>query len=174
MTRSRFFDRAKAIMCKDSPDEALAAGLLEEALRKGDKRAAYALATWYLHGRHYKKSRSRAVELLCVAAEANVPDALFDLAICYEKGAGVDKDEKHAVILYLKAAFSFSKSHPRQVHMYSFREAAFEVGRCYYHGIGVEQDREVADVWMSYMDQKILPKEQNLNSAKTRKRAPKF
>jgi TPR repeat protein len=48
----------------------------------------HALATWYLHGNppFVLKDIGRAFDLLKEAAAAQVPDALYDLAVGYEKG----------------------------------------------------------------------------------------
>lgn len=117
------------------------ADLLSAAHAAGDARATYALATWHLHGRFFRKSIRKAVALFRQAARHNVPDALFDLAICYELGEGVQKNEKTALELYLRAALQGDQ---QSVH---------EVGRCYYYGIGVKRDRDVADVWLARAEQ---------------------
>jgi uncharacterized protein len=79
--------------------------LLIRADKRGDPRATYALATWWLHGKDIlvKKNLRKAVGLLRKAADAH-PDATFDLAVSYEKGRGVRKSQKMAAKLYLKAA----------------------------------------------------------------------
>jgi TPR repeat protein len=111
------------------------ASLLTRAHQSGDVRATYALATWYLHGRFFKKDMRKSVALLRKAANHNIPDALFDLAVCYEKGAGVPVNEPKAVELYLRAA------------LHGEAQSVYEVGRCYYYGIGVQQNRRIARVW---------------------------
>ena len=77
--------------------------LLLSASEGGDAHAQYALGTWYLHGFFVRKSFRRAVELLRGAAEANVPGAAFDLAVCYELGQGVRRSMSKAVAFYLRA-----------------------------------------------------------------------
>lgn len=110
--------------------------LLQRASDAGDLRAAYAVATWYLHGKGdvVAPSLSRAIPLLRKSS-VDVPDAAFDLAICYEKGAGVPKNANKAVALYLRAAL---RGQP---------QSHYEMGRCYWHGLGVNRDRKIARVW---------------------------
>lgn len=126
------YEKALREIRRDKPDIALVIKLLNAGVEGGDPRAAYALATWYLHGEHVRKNRRRAVELLKQAAEKNVPDACFDLAVYFEK----NKDKKSAFAHYLKAAIRGDA------------QAIFAVGRCYYHGIGVAKSKSMADIWL--------------------------
>jgi uncharacterized protein len=109
--------------------------------RRGSPSANYALATWYLFGHkgakiEIKKDISRAVKLLKLAARGGVANALYDLAVCYEIGAGVEKSEYEAFRGYMKAA------------LLGDADATYEVGRLYYHGIGVSKDRALAKAWL--------------------------
>lgn len=112
--------------------------LLRRGYDAGDARAAYALGTWYLHGRPglVEKDVPQAVRLLKEAAAANVSDALFDLAVCYERGVGVNQSDKRAALLYLRSALLGDK------------QAARAIGKLYWHGQGVKRDRAVARVWL--------------------------
>lgn len=127
---------ALSIMNLQHGDPRYVAQLLEQAVQLGDPHAAYALGTWFLHGAHgYPKDKNKGAELFEVAADAKLPDALFDLAVCYERGDGVEKNPGKAFLLYLDAAVRGDK------------QAVFEVSRCYTFGIGVLEDAEVAEVW---------------------------
>lgn len=106
--------------------------LLTQADGQGDPVAAYALATWYLHGRHIKKNYQTAVTLLLKASRGGVRDAFYDLAVCYEKGRGIEKDTVKAFTNYLIASQLGDKN------------SLYEVGRCFYYGIGTEKNRELA------------------------------
>jgi TPR repeat protein len=110
--------------------------LLTIAHEKGDARATYALATWYLHGTHFDKNVEKATELLIVAADSNIPEALFDLAYSYESGVGVDVDENQEFELYLKSS------------LLGDREALREVGRCLTYGVGTDVNERVADIFL--------------------------
>src|SRR5690349_16764437 len=77
--------------------------LLNDADKAGSHDAAYALATWHLFGVVVKKNYAKAVEYLERVAN-KVPAAAFDLAVCYEKGAGVEKNLQKAFRFYWQAA----------------------------------------------------------------------
>jgi len=76
------------------------------------------------------------LKLLEIAANANVPDALFDLAVSYEKGELGGRNTKRAFKLYLRDAL-------RDQH-----QSVYEVGRCYEYGIGVKKDTRLAEIWL--------------------------
>lgn len=132
---ARYYDDALEEMSAKRPNSARALLLLEKAHKVGDARATYALGTWYLHGRHVTKDLRKASKLIKAAAQAKIADALFDLAVSYEKGVGLKKSEKAAAQCYLEAALCGD------------RQAVFEVGRCLYYGIGFSKDRLQAKVW---------------------------
>jgi TPR repeat protein len=123
------YDAAEAEMNRATPDHSVALGFLEDAYKGGDKRAAYALGTWYLF-------EKKALDLLAEAADARVPDALYDLALVYEEGElGVTPDPDRAFELYLRAALRGQE------------QSVYEVGRCYYYGLGIPEDRRIAALW---------------------------
>src|SRR6185437_297591 len=134
---SKYYDQALVVSQTAEPDFTKALRLLNRACNQGDHRAAYALATWYLHGKGnlVTKDLVRGAQLLRQAAESDNPDAAYDLAVSYEKGMGVRKSEKRAARLYLKAALLGDK------------QSIYHVGRCYQHGVGVKRDRPIAEIW---------------------------
>jgi TPR repeat protein len=111
---------------------------LWQAIDLGSPRAAYALATWYLHGKDdvVPQDYGEAVRLLRIATEAHIPAALYDLAACYANGEAVPKDRNQASLLYLQAA------------LHGDDDAVFKVGQAYFYGLGVAADRRVADIWL--------------------------
>jgi len=117
------------------------ANMLTEAHEAGDARATYALATWHLHGKFFKKNLRVALRLLRQAAGAGVPEALYHLAVCYEEGSGVATNRSKATELFLRAALAGET------------QSLYEVGRRYYHGLGVQQDRRIAWVWLDHAKQ---------------------
>lgn len=136
-TPAEQYEQALELARSDIPESKRVADLLKEACAAGEPRAAYALATWHLFGHAgFPRDVKKAVKLLRAASKANVPAAHFDLAVCYETGQGVKKNETIAYRHYLAAA------------LYGDEDAFNEVGRCLYHGIGVERDRRVAAVWL--------------------------
>jgi uncharacterized protein len=138
MKTSRYYDEALAEAQRRGADLPKALRLLKRAHKQGDRRAAYALATWHLHGKGdvVPRNLSKAVLLLREATGSNHAEAAYDLAVCYEKGTGVAKSERKAALLYLKAALLGDK------------QALYEVGRCYWHGLGVKRDRSIASAWL--------------------------
>ena len=69
------------------------------------------------------------------AAEAGFSDAQNNLALCYDKGEGVEKDSSKAVYWYQKAAKAGNS------------DAQNNLALCYYSGEGVEQDFSKAVYW---------------------------
>ena len=135
------YDLALLAVNRKRPNLARAAELLEGANAKGDRRATYALATWHLYGHAgYAKNLRKAVELLKLAASADIADAHFDLAVCYETGEGVKKNDSKAYLHYLAAALNGDLN------------AIGEVGRCLFHGTGTTRDRKAAEVWFRRAD----------------------
>lgn len=132
------YDRALRMMRASKPNLKSAKSLLEKASAAGDHRATYALATWYLHGKFpiVGIDEKKGANLLKCAADAGNADAAFDYGVSLEKGAGVRKNEKAALIYYLRAALIGDTG------------AVEAVGRMFYHGIGVAKDRKVAWVWL--------------------------
>lgn len=111
---------------------AVVAGLLADAHALGDRRATYALGTWYFHGRFFPVDKKKGFALMLQAAEDFVADACFDVGVSYETGAGVRKDKEKAAIYYLRAM------------MLGERQSIEQVGRMFYWGIGVPKSRAVA------------------------------
>jgi hypothetical protein len=137
MSKKRdFYEDALKEISKKNADVKKVFLFLEKSLKTGSSQAAYALGTWYLHGKHVKKNMTMALKLLRQAADGNVAEAFFDLAICYEKGIGVKKNIRLAMEYYLKAS------------LYGDKQSVYEVGRCYYYGIGVNKNRRLAWIWL--------------------------
>lgn len=134
--KSQLYNEALHIMQSENADAKLATQLLEDALKNDDPHAAYALGTWYFHGSNgLRKSQAKGVELWHIAARAKLSDALFDLAVCYEKGTVVKKNVERAFQLFLDAAIRGDE------------QAVFEVARCYTYGIGIPINMQVAEIW---------------------------
>jgi len=95
--------RAESLAKKRKYKEAFV--LLEEAEIRHIPIASYALATWYLRGRHVRKDLQKGFEYLTKASKGNIKEAFYDLAVCYEKGSGTLKNLEKAFQNYLKAAY---------------------------------------------------------------------
>lgn len=131
-----FYKEAFEEMNKETPDITKAYNLLVESYDMGNHKAAYALGTWYLHGKHVKVDLKKAIDLFNYATKTNIPEACFDLAVCYEKGTGVKIDLEKAFELYMRAA------------LFGDSQSFYEVGRCYYHGVGIQQNERLANIWL--------------------------
>ena len=146
---SDLYDTALKEMSKQSPNKKKVVELLNKSIDSGNPKAAYALATWYLHGEYVEKDLSKGIMLLKRASDKNVPEACYDLAICYEKPEGVTENLEKAFELYLRAA------------LHGDKQSFYEVGRCYYHGIGVVKDEEIADIWLERAEEFGITDEDN-------------
>ena len=135
------YDVALVAARRKRPDLVRVATLLESAHSSNDRRATYALATWHLCGHAgYTKNLRKAVQLLKLAADVDVAAAHFDLAVCYETGEGVRKNDAKAYLHYLAAALNGDL------------DAIGEVGRCLFHAVGTGRDRKAAEVWFRLAD----------------------
>jgi TPR repeat protein len=137
-TADMLYDKAISEMRSERPDNAKVVDLLREAIDTGSPHAAYALATWYLHGKDdvIRQDYAEAVKLLELAADTHHPSALYDLAVCYANGEGVEKNDHKAFDLYLQSA------------LHGDSGAFFKVGQAYFYGVGIAVDRRVADIWL--------------------------
>ncbi len=69
------------------------------------------------------------------AAKGKLPDAYYNLALCYLQGIGRERDERMAAKLFRWAAGK------------GCAEAQYNLGLCYAKGVGVKQDLEKAVHW---------------------------
>jgi TPR repeat protein len=133
--REQLFDRATKELLKKKPNYKVAIQLMEKSFKNGYIKAGYALGTWYFHGHIYDKNISKGIKLIKDAAKANIKEALFDLAVCYETGIGAKKNNIKAFEYYLRAALQDDK------------QAYNEVGRLFYYGVGVPKNKRIANIW---------------------------
>jgi TPR repeat protein len=115
--------------------------LLNESIILGNKKASYALATWYLNGFHVRKNYKKGFSLLQTAVQGGgennftgYKDALSDIAVCYELGNGVHRDKHKAYYYYFLAALNGDI------------QAKQELSRCLYYGIGIAKDIELSSL----------------------------
>ncbi|MES2252692.1 MAG: tetratricopeptide repeat protein [Pseudomonadota bacterium] len=69
----------------------------------GDKKAQYNVGSFYAYNR-IVQSDKKAAEFFALSANQDHPKALYALALCYRKGAGVAKSFSTAINLYTRAA----------------------------------------------------------------------
>ena len=85
-------------------DYKLAAQTLEKASKLGDTGADAMLGNMYLNGIHFKKDYKKALVYIQKAVADDDPQALTDLAICYENSYGVARDMDKAIEFYKRGA----------------------------------------------------------------------
>lgn len=128
------FDAAIQLLYGSSTDWREYRRLVEVAHAAGDPRATYAMATWHLHGHPDLgiTRRPKTALPLLVSAARHFGFAALDLAISYELGRLVRRDEARAFRLYKRAA------------RLGCVQARFEIGRCYFWGIGTAKNDRLA------------------------------
>ncbi len=78
---------------------------LSDSARAGDAVSQLELANSYFHGKNgYKSDFELAAYWFRLAAKNGVPQAQFNLALCYDAGYGLERDVKEAARLYRLAA----------------------------------------------------------------------
>ncbi|WP_286234438.1 tetratricopeptide repeat protein [Thalassotalea sediminis] len=107
----------------------------EPLVTEGYAPAQYQMALIYQNGWGAPKSKTKAFELMTMAAEQNFSDALFSLSVMYSEGEVVEKDLKKAFQLMEKAAKKGMAS------------AQFNVGVMYANGEGTHRDYYKAARW---------------------------
>ena len=85
-------------------DYKLAAKTYEKASELGDTGADAAIGNMYLNGIHFKKDYKKALVYIQKAVADDDPQALTDLAICYENSYGVARDMDKAIEFYKRGA----------------------------------------------------------------------
>ncbi len=141
------YQRALIEARKPNCDMAKVKSMLDHAHENGDVLASYALATWYLLGQSgvCNMSVRKAIPLLKLAARENLPEACFDLALCYETGDGVKQSEARALELYIQAALAGDT------------DSFYEVGRMHFYGLGTKRNRRMADLWFDKAERLGVP-----------------
>ncbi|WP_439568603.1 tetratricopeptide repeat protein [Sphingopyxis sp.] len=130
------YAKALDICRREKPDFLQAHDLLVEAKKMGDLRATYALATWYLNGNDFiERDEKKGVSLLKSLETSNIPEALFDLAVSYDYGKFVRKNQKKAFSLYMRAALLGDTASCDQLSQY------------YSEGKIVPYDMKLAEAW---------------------------
>ena len=105
-------------------------------MEKSNPKAFFALGTWFFFGENgCKKDEEKGLEYIRKAAELKDSDALYHLALYYERlENATDEDVKKAFLYYFEAALLGDAS------------AMYEVGRCLFYGIGTTQNELLAEV----------------------------
>lgn len=130
------YDKALALCLRENPDLKSAYDLLVRCSEKGDPRATYALASWYLFGNEIvQKDEEHGILLIKTLENSNISEALFDLAVAYDYGKGVRKNSKRAFSLYMRAALLGDLS------------ACDQIAQYYAEGKIVAADKRLSQAW---------------------------
>jgi|GEM_PF-6262784 len=81
---------------------------------------------------HQDEPMSAEVKMFRELAEDGIPEAMYNLGVCYERGDGVNKNLEKAVLWYKKAAEM------------NYAKAQHNLGVCYYNGMGIAKDENEA------------------------------
>lgn len=129
----KLYNKALKLVLQEDYDSKEVISILQIAIDKyHNSKAAYALATWFLYGKHVRKNYKKAFELLEISIEFEPnKEAFYDIAVCYETGKGTKKNLQLAFHYYLLASF------------FGDEQAKYEIGRCFYYGIGINKDKEL-------------------------------
>lgn len=129
----------------------------------------YREAMEIFQGPNAKLGSLKAFTRLKKAAEAGFVDAIYELAICYDRGRGIKSDKAKAVAWYKRAADAGhvnalvmlgahylsgdNKDEEQAIECFTSAEeqgnprAKYYLGYCYEKGLGVEEDPELASEW---------------------------
>lgn len=117
--------------------------LLDLGVGEGDERAVYARAVCYSNGKYGSViDESKAFGLFSSLSESSIPEALFDLAVCYDLGQGVAKDQFAAFEYYLKAA------------TFGHKEACFQVSEFFREGVTIPESENLHRFWLGQSQKK--------------------
>lgn len=147
--------------------------LLQKAADAGYALAQHELGRRYLKGDSVTKDEARGVELTRQAAAQGLSNALWNMAIIYHNGWGVEKNETEArqwcdralatgrlpYVVAVGQLYESGEVYPLNVEkaLELYRKAAhrdsrdggFEFGRCLMEGQGIAEDRLAAEKWLT-------------------------
>lgn len=129
----------RALELSDTPDYDTTETfhLLQAASEEGDCRAKYAIATWLLNGMPgaVEKDEAAGFKLLKQLEKSNIAEAILDLAVAYDLGKVVRRNEKRAFSLYMRAA------------LLGDAQACEQISQFYEEGKIVLHDAKLRDAW---------------------------
>ncbi|MCK1601602.1 sel1 repeat family protein [Bradyrhizobium sp. 166] len=125
-------DFSLAIRLSRRSKDVEAAKLMQRTAAAGDRRATYALATWYRYGgRALPVDLRKALRLFKQSSKAGVAEAFFELGRSYELGLGTKKAPAKALDNYIEAALRGN------------RGGAVDTYRCIFWGIGTKANKNL-------------------------------
>ena len=111
--------------------------MLNEAAKKGDRKAQYILGSLFYHGRNdVQQDYAKAAGWFSKAAETGHIGAMLYLGVMYINGQGVNRDYKRALNFLMKA------------YAGGEGKAAYYIGMMYYRGLSVEKNYKRASQYL--------------------------
>ncbi len=147
-TGQTYYKKALIEARKQNPNKTQLESLLEAGIEHKEPQAMYALGSMLFHGHIFSRNRAKGITLFKKAADHGVADAIFELAVAYEKGVGVGQSDNLAFMCYNRAALQGDG------------QSYFEVGRCYYYGIGVGKNKQHSEIWFEKAEELGITYEQ--------------
>lgn len=129
-------DHARAALRAKTYPEAFRLFSEVSSCGRGNAEATYGVGHLFLMGKGVSRSIREGIYQLHNAAEANLPEANYDLGIVFD--TGLDADKKIAVQIDHKKAFYYFQ----RAHELGHVGATYELGRMYYEGWHGHKDCE--------------------------------
>ncbi|NOU03127.1 MAG: sel1 repeat family protein [Novosphingobium sp.] len=117
--------------------------LLDKGVEDADGRAACARAICYVDGKFGSNiNEAKATELFLKLSDSKIPEALFALAVSFDKGDGVAQDQSVAFEYNLKAA------------TLGHSESCFQVSEFFREGSIVLESKSLQSFWLKRSQEK--------------------
>ena len=126
-------------------DYAAALPKLQQAADGGDSTAEFYLGCMYWYGHLVAKDPAMASKYFLQAAQQDIKEAQFDLAVIYDDPDSGLLNQKDAAVLYRQAAER------------GMREAQYNLGIILYNGSGVKADAAQGYEWIALAANQGLP-----------------
>lgn len=109
----------------------------QQKAEKGDKDAQFRLGRAYMNGAGIAQNRTKGIDWIKKAADANLPEAQYWIGVYTENGDGIEKNKEAAVSWFEKAS------------NLGFAEAQYALAMKYATGVGVTRNAAKALDWMT-------------------------
>lgn len=142
--------------------------VIKEKAEKGDAAAQNTLGVWYYTGKgNIKQDYKEALKWWALSAKQDNPDAIGNMALCYQLGRGTQKDSLLAANLYEVAIKKGNKGiipqHEAIVKNTGSIFSCLLLQECYQKGIGVEKNVKKANEYLEKAaNEKHLPSQYTL------------
>ena len=126
--------------------------VLMEKAEKGDAIAQNTLGSWYYTGKNVKQDYRAAFTWWSKSAKQQNPDAIGNMAMCFQLGKGTKKDSVTAFKMYVIAIKEGNKSilpqHEAIVKNTGNLFSCRLLYKCYSNGVGVQRDARKAESYL--------------------------